>query len=145
MKTFDDTEAEFCRLIGAFLLEFSQLETTIRMRLASAINLPERYSDIIMSAFDFARLCTVTEAILTQQHPQDSSEIKKLFGDCQSLNQERVRAAHGLLAPDMDGNFSARMVSRNNFKEGWHFGNGELVGLIDKAQGLMKRMIGLAS
>jgi hypothetical protein len=50
-EPFADAEAEFCRLIGAFLMEFSQLETMIQARLAQAIELPEEFSTCTQSKF----------------------------------------------------------------------------------------------
>jgi hypothetical protein len=140
-EPFADAEAEFCRLIGAFLMEFSQLETMLQARLAQAIELPEEFSNIIMSAFDFARLCAVTEAILITEQAEREGEIRKIFNECKRLNEDRVRVAHGLITHDLDGSFAIRAVSRSSFKEAWHFGNGELQGLIDEAQGLMKRVL----
>jgi hypothetical protein len=100
MNTSEDDEADFCRLIGAFLLEFSQLEATIRVRLGAAIKLPEEYSSIVLSGFDFARLCGVTEAVLIKQNPGQEREINTIFSDCQNLNQDRVKVAHGLITHD---------------------------------------------
>jgi len=58
-EPFADAEAEFCRLIGAFLMEFSQLETMIQARLAQAIELPEEFSTCTQSKFlELGTRCT---------------------------------------------------------------------------------------
>ncbi|MBV9406141.1 MAG: hypothetical protein JO211_12425 [Acidobacteriaceae bacterium] len=81
------------------------------------MKLSEQYSDIVLSGFDFARLCAVTEAVLIKQSPAEEREINGIFSDCQKLNQDRVRVAHGLITHDQSNRkFAIRHVSRS-FKD----------------------------
>ena len=81
--------------IGHFIYWFSQLEFTIKMRLASALDLPQDLFDIIIGPYDFAMLCTVTERTLMRDASKpDQARIKKYFNDCRKLNQEAVSSSH---------------------------------------------------
>ena len=125
--------------IGALVVEFSQLEFTIRFALANAIRLDHQYFDVVLSAFDFATLCRVTSAILQQQRPEEKEAIERLYNQCLELNNERVRVAHGLWTLAGGG---ARVVSRNSFKATYHFTEeGELQRLAAKAQRLMQAVL----
>jgi hypothetical protein len=79
--------------IGAVVVEFSQLEFSIRFVLADAIRLDHQYFDVVLSAFDFATLCRVTSTILQKQRPQEKEAIERLYNECLALNTERVRVA----------------------------------------------------
>jgi hypothetical protein len=104
--------------IGHFIYWFSQLEFTIKSRLADALNLPEDLFDIIIGPYDFAMLCTVTERTLMRDASKsDQTKIKKYFNDCRKLNQEaRVVVAHGSWTFE-----GARHVSRNTLTAKHHF------------------------
>jgi hypothetical protein len=104
--------------IGHFIYWFSQLEFTIKMRLASALDLPQDLFDIIIGPYDFAMLCTVTERTLMRDASKpDQARIMKYFNDCRKLNQEaRVIVAHGSWTFE-----GARHVSRNTLTAKHYF------------------------
>lgn len=104
--------------IGHFMYWFSQLEFTIKMRLASALDLPQDLFDIIIGPYDFAMLCTVTERTLMRDASKpDQPRIKKYFNDCRKLNQEaRVIVAHASWTFE-----GARHVSRNTLTAKHYF------------------------
>jgi hypothetical protein len=104
--------------IGHFIYWFSQLEFTIKARLARALDLPEDLFDIIIGPYDFAMLCTVTERTLMRDAAKpEQPRIKKYFNDCRKLNQEaRVIVAHGSWTFE-----GARHVSRNTLTAKHHF------------------------
>jgi hypothetical protein len=90
-------EVALQKSIGHFVYWFSQLEFTIKSRLADALDLAEDLFDIIIGPYDFAMLCTVTECTLMRgASKQEQVSIKKYFDGCRKLNQEaRVIVAHG--------------------------------------------------
>src|SRR6516225_890723 len=104
--------------IGEFIFWFSQLEFTIKARLAGALNLEDGLFDIIIAPYDFAMLCTVTERVLSEgAGPDATKQIKKYFDLCKKINQEaRIIVAHGNWT--LDG---ARHVSRSTLQANIHF------------------------
>jgi hypothetical protein len=111
-------EGQLQNSIGHFIYWFSQLEFSIKMRLAGALDLPEDLFDIIIGPYDFAMLCTVTEHTLIREASKpDQGRIKKYFSDCRKLNQEaRVVVAHGSWTFE-----GARHVSRNTLRAKHYF------------------------
>lgn len=128
--------------IGRFLFEFSQLEFTIQAVLTARLGLSEAYFNIVTAPYDFRKLCTVTCKVSRIKYPTKKAEIEKLFKECLKLNDSRVIVAHGLWTDDMDG-LSVRSVSRGTFQPQVHsFKKDELHRLSQKAQELMKRVLG---
>jgi hypothetical protein len=133
----EERKSEGFRLIGAFIFNFSQLEFTIRARLATALHLPDEKFNAVIAPYDFAMLCTVTANILGQAFPKQNAQIKKLFNDCRTLNDHRVRIAHGLWTHG-DRGLIARHVSRQTLEPQFFYDDpGELVRLAESAQQLM--------
>lgn len=123
--------------IGQFIFAFSQLEYSIKVRLAVALRLTEEQLDVVISPYDFAMLCTVTQNILIQIKPSKDGELQKLFNKCRKLNEERVKVAHGLWTPGPNGPM-ARHVSRAKLKHEYHFEHPEkLATLAENAKVLM--------
>src|SRR5262249_50500786 len=93
----DREEAALHQAIGYFIFWFSQLEFTIKARLAGALQLDEDLFDIIIGPYDFAMLCTVTEqTLMLTASPEVKRAIKKYFDQCRALNQQaRIIVAHG--------------------------------------------------
>jgi hypothetical protein len=111
-------EAELHKAIGEFIFWFSQLEFTIKARLAGALALEDGLFDIIIGPYDFAMLCTVTENVLRKGAAADvAKRVKDYFNRCRTLNQKaRLIVAHGSWT--LDG---ARHVSRNTLQAAIHF------------------------
>ena len=65
--------------IGEFIFRFSQLEFTIRTILAGRLNLTDEQFDVVVGFYDFVMLCKVTSAILQQQFPSNTVEIKMVL------------------------------------------------------------------
>lgn len=85
--------------IGKFMFRFSQLEFTIRHMLADVLNVSDEQFTATTGMYDFRMLCTVTCQMLKLKHVDKDGlhgRIDKIFNDCQSLNNDRVRIAHGL-------------------------------------------------
>jgi len=127
-------------LIGQFIFWFSQLEFTIKARLAAALSLPDEQFDTITAPYDFAVLCMVTSSVLVRKFPESKPEIETLFSQCRSLNDERVRVAHGMWTHGKDG-LMARHVSRTKLEPKYFYENpAELRKLAAQAQQLMNLM-----
>jgi hypothetical protein len=68
--------------------------------------------------------------------------MEKVFKECRKLNDSRVIVVHGMWTDDMDG-LSCRSFSRRSLQSLIHsFKQDELQRLVDKAQELMKRVMG---
>jgi hypothetical protein len=126
--------------IGAFIFAFSQLEFTIRARLARVLGLKEGMADIVTGPYDFAMLCTVSrEAMLAKKRVSKKRKkaIEAFFKDCLGFNsRNRLVVAHALWTIG-----GASHVSRSNLKRKMHFSDlDELRAETKKAQALMNRM-----
>jgi hypothetical protein len=131
--------------IGEFIFEFSQLEFTIRTLLAARLNLTDEQFDAVVGLYDFSMLCKVTSAILQQQFPGNTREIKEVLEKrCLELNTDRVRIAHGLWMDNTD-TFVARHLSRNSLKVEFYYSDPqELDRLTDTARQLRGEVLNLA-
>jgi len=111
-------ETELFQAIGEFMFWFSQLEFTIKARLAGALALTDDLFDIVIGPYDFAVLCTVTERTLCLGASKDvQTRIQKYFNECKGLNQQaRLVVAHGSWTTG-----GARHVSRGTLKASTHF------------------------
>jgi hypothetical protein len=78
------------RAIGRFIFEFSQVEHTIRHYVGESIGLSGKYFSDIVESYDIAMLCMV-------------AKLKPLISNFRALNDNRVRVAHGLWMPFLDG------------------------------------------
>jgi len=85
------------------MFEFSQLEFSIKYAVSEAAGIKDKHFDAIM-VYDFALLCTIAVQVLGE--PWDEAkkqELNRIIAKCRSLNDERVRVAHGLWVPFRDG------------------------------------------
>lgn len=140
-KSLVKREAELHQAIGYFIFWFSQLEFTIKARLAGALQLEDGLFDIVIGPYDYAMLCKVTEEVLCKDAaPEAAKRIRDYFSRCQRLNQQaRLIVAHASWT--LDG---ARHVSRNSLKAGFHFQKPqELRNQGDTARRLMSELITL--
>ena len=134
-------EVELHGAIGEFIFWFSQLEFTIKARLAGALDLEDGLFNIIIGPYDFAMLCTVTELVLSKGAGSHvTKRIKNYFNRCKKLNQEaRIIVAHGTWT--LDG---ARHVSRSTLQANIHFKQPEeLRRRADEARKLMGDLFSL--
>jgi hypothetical protein len=99
------------RAVGRFMFEFSQAEYAIRHYLGEAIGLDERYFSAVVESYDVGLLVTVTKKVFETSY-DDCSQIETLLNRFHELNTERIRVAHGLWVPSMDGG-TVHYVSRN--------------------------------
>jgi hypothetical protein len=89
--------------IGRFIFEFSQLEYTLRRHIAHAARLDDKFMDSVIT-HDFAMLCTAARQILGESMSDErKSRFNGVINKCLTLNQERVRVAHGLWVPFREG------------------------------------------
>jgi hypothetical protein len=138
--TIINEEREVYEAIGAFVFHFSQLEFTIRARLARVLKLRDGYSDIVIGAYDFVMLCTVAREAMLK--PKRTSKKRKalvtaFFKECHGLaNPSRNIVAHALWTTG-----GASHVSRNSLQRSLHYSDlNELRLLTAKAKELMMRM-----
>jgi len=124
--------------IGRFIFQFSQLEFTIRVFLATQLRLSDEEFDAVTAPYDFRMLCAVAQAISLLRFPEQKKDIESLFGRCLALNDDRVRVAHGLWSDSIGGGMAARHVARSSLKARHYFENpGDVAKLADNAQSLM--------
>jgi hypothetical protein len=106
---------ETYRAIGRFIFQFSQLEYTLRHYVAAEIKLDDKYFSAIMT-HDFALLCTVAFEVLSPSMSEDGQgRLRDTISECRKLNDVRVRVAHGLWVPFMEGG-TVHHVARTSLK-----------------------------
>jgi len=128
--------------IGRFIFQFSQLEFTIRVFLAAQLKLSDEHFDAVTGPYDFRMLCTVAKEISLLRFPEQKKDIESLFSRCLSLNDNRVRVAHGLCSGGIGGGMTARHVARSSLKASHYFEKPEDVAkLADIAQSLMAEVL----
>lgn len=130
--------------LGEFVVEFSQLEFTIRAALGDALKLPADLINIVLSLYDFTSLCKVWQLVMTHQQPEKAKEIEAIFSACMKVNSERVRVAHGLWSFGSE-TLEAIHVSRNSLKAETYFAEpGQLRDLSSECQRLLQAILGFA-
>jgi hypothetical protein len=93
--------------------------------LAEQIGLKDEYFDAIMSSYDFAMLCTITESVFSKTLNADATaKLIKLIKKCRDLNIDRVRVAHGLWVVSQDGG-RVHHVPRGSLQPKWHLEQAE--------------------
>jgi hypothetical protein len=92
------------RAIGRFIFEFSQVEHTIRHYVGESIGLNGKYFSDIVESYDIAMLCNIAESVFEKSlHKNMVAKLKPLISNFRALNDNRVRVAHGLWMPFLDG------------------------------------------
>lgn len=110
-------ENDYFRAIGRFVFEFSQLEFTLAWQLAQAIGLADEHLDPVVSAFDFAKLCTTVEAVMAGSlTPEKGAQLKALIKECRGVNDRRVKIVHGLWVVGPGSSGSLHTVSRQSLQ-----------------------------
>jgi len=144
MPSEEATRGELYHDIGEFTFQFSQLEFTIRAVLGGALQLTESQFDAVTAPYDFRVLCEVTSQIVQQAEADLDGlhdRIRKTFKECVSLNDDRVRIAHGTWTVG-PGSHSARHVSRGKLTAAIYFEKpGSIAALAAEAQRLMGTII----
>jgi hypothetical protein len=74
LEELEQREEKLYRAIGYFIFWFSQLEFSIKARLANALQLEEGMFDTIIGPYDFAMLRTVTKQTLLRTAPETTKE-----------------------------------------------------------------------
>jgi hypothetical protein len=110
-------EQEMYAAIGRFVFWFSKLEGILKSDFAGLLDLDNDYLDPVVSAFDFAQLCSVLKAMKTKRSPDEAKpKVGEFFKECMKINDERVRVVHG------DWTLSGvRVVSRGSRKAEIYF------------------------
>ena len=129
------TEKQFAA-IGKFIVQFSGLESSIKLGISLLAPLPDDASIELLAGYDFAMACTVLDVIGQKRLPTDASaKLQKYLKIARHLNDERVKVAHG--SWQTLGEFQARHVSRQKLKTSEHFKDeAELVALAEEADHL---------
>lgn len=142
----DTKEHELQRAIGRFVIEFSQLEFTLRAQIADRIDLIEPYFDAVLGWWDFSKLCQTLGALAEidlAEHPVQLAARKKVISEVMRVNTERVRIVHSLWTLNASG-WSARRVVAGKTKPEFHFQDiVTLYALSDRANKLIIELYGL--
>lgn len=129
--------------LGEFVVEFSQLEFTIRVSLGDALKLPNDLINIVLSLYDFRSLCKIWQLVMTHQQRERAKEIEAIFNACMKVNDERIRVAHGLWSFGTE-TLEAIHVSRNSLKVETYFVEpGQLRDLSKECQRLLQAILGV--
>jgi hypothetical protein len=126
-------EDQFFSAMGRFISEFSQLEYALKLSIAKKVGVKGRHIPAVMS-HDFGLTCTIAQEILSEiVDPKDLKKFKTFINKCKSLNDHRVRVAHGLWSIRNWGGV-LQHVSRQNFQIERHYQEpAVLAGLADDA------------
>lgn len=110
--------------LGAFIVEFSQLEFTLRFLVSRWAEIPERHFDAIIGWWDFSKLCQVLKALVerTEPDPDRAAEIVGLINRAKSINDERVKIVHSTWTWSNAG-LEARRVSADKPVPKWLYGD----------------------
>lgn len=128
--------------LGQFIVEFSQLEFSIRAAIGGYLNIPSELINIILSEYQFISLCRVWKLLANKFHPESIEVTKKIFKELLSINTDRVRVAHGLWTPGVD-TIEALHITRGAEKvEAFFSEPGELKSLAHECQRLIQEIIG---
>lgn len=122
--------------IGKFIVEFSGLESSIKLGISLLAPLPGDAHDELLAAYDFAMACSVLDALGPKRmSAEDAQKLSRYLKLARGLNTERVRVAHG--AWQILGDFRASHVSRQGLKKTEHFKDeAELLALAREAEDL---------
>jgi hypothetical protein len=100
--TWNNQELLAFQQIGAFMFWFSQLELALRLELSDALKLPAPLYDVVTASYDFRTLCAVTREVTTFRagdNKRTADAIQRLIRKCLTLNDLRVKIAHGTWMP----------------------------------------------
>ena len=131
--------------LGRFMVEFSQLEFSIRAVIGGYLKIPGDLINPILSEYQFASLCRVWKLLKNKLHPDAISGTKKTFVELLALNDQRVRIAHGLWTPGIEV-LEVFHVAKSSGRVDVYFSEpGELKSLTCECQRLMQEIIGFKS
>jgi hypothetical protein len=118
---FEGDRSDLFGEIGRFVFEYSRLEHDLRTYLRRKAQVPYDFGTPIMSAFDFARLCSALVAVSAIEEDGDPDPaLKKLLNKAQDINQVRVAVVHGRWMSTYAGD-RAEHVSRSSMKPQRYF------------------------
>ena len=117
-KSYEVSAEKTYRAIGRFIYAFSQAESTIRDCVGELIGLKDKYFADIVESYDIVMLCNIAESIFDKSLARyQVKKLKPLINKFRALNDVRVRVAHGLWVPFIDGgtvhHTSRRWLKRN--------------------------------
>jgi hypothetical protein len=95
VKEAKTREERLLLAIGEFIYEFSSLEFNIRWVLGMELKVGLDRYDAVLSPYDFATLCRVAQAVLTQFQQTKKKEIEQTFKACLRVNDVRNQIVHG--------------------------------------------------
>lgn len=129
----------FCA-IGRFIFEFSQLEFGLRAYVAKAIGLKNEFFYVTMT-HDISLLCDVARTVLTKKMDAEQKvDFEPLISRIKSLNDERVRIAHGLwFVNDKEGKLLRASRGKQEAKVYFKKAD-ELASLADRAKELQDEL-----
>jgi hypothetical protein len=90
------------RAIGRFIFEFSQLEAALKYYIAEKCEIKNEHYAALM-VHDFAMLCSIAKKVLVAPDDIGGKDMNAIISACRKLNDVRVRVAHGLWVPFMEG------------------------------------------
>ncbi len=128
--------------LGEFMVEFSQLEFSIRAVIGGYLKIPNDLINPILSEYQFVPLCRVWKLLENKFNSEKIDVTKKICGELLALNEQRVRIAHGLWMPGVEA-LEALHVAKNSGRVGTYFSeSGELKSLTRECQRLMQEIMG---
>lgn len=131
--------------LGEFMVEFSQLEFSIRAVIGGYLKIPSDLVNPILSEYQFVSLCRVWKLLKNKFHPDTIEGTKKALSELLTLNEQRVRIAHGLWTPGVETLEASHIAKSSGRANTYYSEPGELKSLTRECQRLMQEVIGFKS
>lgn len=131
--------------LGEFMVEFSQLEFSIRAVIGGYLKIPSDLVNPILSEYQFVSLCRVWKLLKNKFHPDTIEGAKKTLSELLALNEQRVRIAHGLWTPGVETLEASHIAKSSGRVNTYYSEPGELKSLTRECQRLMQEVIGFKS
>lgn len=125
-----DKDASF-KLIGEFVVRFSQLETLLRVVLSAEARVQSDLRDAFVMALDFALLVSVLKNFYEKKLSGNAAlrgRVNSALNQCLAVNNERVRVAHGMWILDEAGMAKLMHFRRGALASDTHYGDAAKIG-----------------
>jgi hypothetical protein len=113
-------KSDLFREIGRFVYEYSQLEAELRRIFRKKLNIDFEHNDIMIAAFDFAKLvAAIVAASAIEEDRQDGKPdpiLEKLLKACHRVNEARIAVVHGRWSSTFGGD-RLYQVARGSMKQ----------------------------
>lgn len=125
---------ELYREVGKFIVSFSHLETMLRFLIGIESKVQSSFKEAFMLMFDFANLVQTLSSYYKENIEDEiiRNRILKLLKKCHSMNQNRVKIAHGTWYFNNESRGSLVHMKRGGIKSQEYFNDINEIKLLNK-------------